>query len=62
MLRAAHNNCGPVQLTLHSTHNNCGPVHLTSLAGRPAGKTPDRPDGHPAPDCRGQGSVSAVQV
>ncbi|CAL8279863.1 unnamed protein product [Boreogadus saida] len=27
---------------------NCGPVHLTSQAGRPTGKSPDRPDGHSA--------------
>ena len=44
-LEAAHNNYGPVQLTLQAAHNNCGPVHLTSLAGRPNGKSPDRPDG-----------------
>ncbi|CAL8333002.1 unnamed protein product [Boreogadus saida] len=42
----------PACRRLVAAHNNCGPVHLTSLAGRPTGKSPDRPDGQPAPVIR----------
>uniref|UniRef100_A0A8C5FJ24 Integrase core domain-containing protein n=1 Tax=Gadus morhua TaxID=8049 RepID=A0A8C5FJ24_GADMO len=38
---------GPACRRFAAAHN-CGPVQLSSQAGRPTGKSPDRPDGHSA--------------